>query len=115
MGYKYFIKSHGKLLYFGLYPNNSNKIPLAISGDYTSYEDAKAGIAKLRKLLEQNSDMFMVRQEGISYYFDMVSNRYNLRFFRTKAIQHRYEVNHCINRIYKNYSAPIKANSEKDI
>lgn len=115
MGYKYFIKSHGEMYYFGLYPNNNNRQPLAISTDYLKYENAKDGIELLKDLLKRDSNMFKMRKEERGYTFYLTDNEFQLAFFRSKVLYHRYEVLRCINRIYKNCEAPLKLNIERDI
>lgn len=115
MGYKYFIKSHENKYYFGLYPNNNNRQPLAISGDYLSIEDAKDGMEKLKRLLRESSRKFVLRKEKNGYYFDLADEKWQLTFTRSKALHHRYEVARCINRINQNFESPLKYNIEKDI
>ena len=108
MGYKYYIKIHGHKYYFGLYPNNSNVQAIAISSDYSSYKDAKDAIQKLQSLLASSQNLFLVVKKENGYSFELGENEEGLAFFSEKMITHRYEVQKCIARIYKNYDSPLK-------
>ncbi len=106
--YKYYIKQRGDRYYFGLYPNNSNSQAIAISGEYATYKDAQEAIRKLQSLLRSSKNLFNEKEDEKGYSFELKQNKENLVFFREGPFTHHYEVQKGINRIYKNYDAPIK-------
>ncbi len=108
MGYKYFIKKGGKGYYFGLFPNNNNNQPLAISGDYTTYKEAEEAIVDLKSLMKSSTELFHISKEDTGYFFKLIENDKGIVFHRDIAFPHRYEALHCIERVYKNFDAPLK-------
>lgn len=114
MHYKYYVKRHGNQFYFGLYPGNNNRQPLAVSKDYQTGNDAKEGIEMLKKLLSHDKSAFTSFEEEKGFYFNLKENETELVFRRTKAIQDKYQVPKCINRIYHNSNAPLEVPKEKD-
>lgn len=106
--YKYFIRVLDGQYYFGLYPNNNNKQAIAVSGNYSSFEDAKDGINKLKKMLKSSSDLFSYYKDENGYYFELKPNKAGIVFRRDLPLTHRYEISNCIKRIYANYDAPLR-------
>ena len=106
--YKYYIRTRNGCYYFGLYPNNNNQQAIAISGDYSSYKDAKEGICKLKQMLQSSSDLFSSYKGEDGYYFELKPNKDGLVFHRDLALTHHYEIAKCIKRIYVNYDAPLR-------
>ena len=115
MYYKYYIKKHGDQFYFGLYPGNNNRQPIAISNDYPTEDHAKEEIELLRKLLSTDGSAFITSEEERGYFFDLKENELRMGFRRTKAIQSKYQVPKCIKRIYDNLDAPLKQPLGKDM
>ncbi|MBQ6677120.1 MAG: hypothetical protein IJM71_03630 [Clostridia bacterium] len=113
--YKYFIKPKGKSFYFGLYPNNNNRQPIAISGYYSTYKDAAYGIKQLKTLLDTKKNLFSIELKEKKYYFKLNKNECGLSFFRVLGIAQKSNVPKCINRINENYDAPLKENDEEDL
>ncbi len=113
MNYKFIIKQHGNHYYFGLYPNNSNTQPIGISDDFDSYEKAARGICIFRQLIKESPEAFEQFSNERGYLFALKDNKYSISFKRTLPLTHKYEVPHCINRIYKHIDAPLEIYTEE--
>ncbi len=115
MNYKYYIKKLDNSYYYGLYPNNNNRQPVAVSGGYPSREDAKKGIEDLKNHLKENNNPFQISINEGKYYFELKANKKKLTFKRILGYTNRENAKKGIDNILKNVGAPLKVNNEVDL
>lgn len=96
--------------FFALYPNNSKKIPIGQSSEFSSEANAKEGLYQFQQFIKKNRNSLSTHIE-ISKKDSLFYGSLNFEegcFFREKGYCHKYEYIDWLQRIEKNIDTEIK-------